>query len=109
MNAFENTLEGRMTSGNAHRNLELLYGKMPETQKAVLDRLPECSFDYITRYTFWAQNMQKLTPKAQYEVMHQLVRAYALFAVGVQQLRDVPTEQAAHLVYDASAHVPCPQ
>lgn len=95
---YDDIIESRMTNGDVNNKLREMYndGIKADGDGGLADLLreqPRTAYDYICRYTFWAQCMAgRYTSETQYQIMHQLVRAYAMHAALVGDIAaKVPT------------------
>lgn len=90
---YDDIIEGRLTNGEVRDKLREMYEEGDKDAAALLREQPETAYDYICRYTYWAQAMAgRYDSPTQYAIMQQLVRAYAVHAALIGDLvTKVPT------------------
>lgn len=104
---FSETIEGRLTNGETKKKLEMIYKLQPEEIKKLLADAPKQAADYVSRYTFWAQSMAGMPAEVQYNIAHQLIRAYSVYMLCLADVKaampNAPVSDAVNKAMAATA------
>lgn len=77
---FDKTPEGHYTDYRSRDVLRELYDGTTDDVRQLLSNQPISAADYVNRFVFWVQAIKGRDPEEQYNIVHQLIRAYATHA-----------------------------
>lgn len=77
---FSEAPEGHYCEMHTRDVLLDLYAQQDADTQQLLAEQPVSASDYINRFVFWTRASQSLSIDEQYNIVHQLIRAYAVHA-----------------------------